>query len=122
MIREDQELLLLRGHRVIDLLPILALTPRQESASAPVIRRLKNEFSLSSQLNSGWAAKPFELLSHGEKLMLLFEDPGGQPLDIRLVRRVDWTECLRIAIGLADALVRMHARGVVHKDIRPANI
>ena len=38
----------------------------------------------------------------------------GQPWEI--------TSFLRFAIGLAAALARLHGRGLIHKDIKPANI
>jgi serine/threonine protein kinase len=56
------------------------------------------------------------------RTMLVFEDPGGAPLDRLLGRPVDVAQFLRVAIPLASALGRVHARGLIHKDIKPANI
>jgi serine/threonine protein kinase len=58
--------------------------------------------------------------------MLVLEDPGGVPLD-RLLDRcqgqpIELSRFLRIAIGLATALGQVHRRGLIHKDIKPANI
>ena len=56
------------------------------------------------------------------RLTLLSENPGGEPL-LRLLRQ-PWEidSFLRFAIGLATALARLHERGHIHKDIKPANI
>src|SRR6201999_4103588 len=41
-------------------------------------------------------------------------DAGGQPLDLGLL--------LRLAISLSETIVRLHQRGIIHKDLKPANI
>src|SRR3979409_2771258 len=38
----------------------------------------------------------------------------GQPLEL--------TRCLRVAIGLATAVGQVHRHGLIHKDIKPANL
>src|SRR5712672_1893793 len=55
-------------------------------------------------------------------MTLVLEDPGGVPLDRLLGRPLDVSHFLRIAIPLAGALHQVHERGLVHKDIKPANI
>src|SRR5712672_1736424 len=55
-------------------------------------------------------------------MALVLEDPGGTPLDRLLGRPLDVSHFLRIAIPLAGALRRVHERGLIHKDIKPANI
>jgi PAS domain S-box-containing protein len=52
----------------------------------------------------------------------VLEDPGGAPLDRLLGRPLDVSHFLRIAIPLAGALRQVHERGLIHKDIKPANI
>src|ERR1700724_133750 len=55
-------------------------------------------------------------------MALVLEDPGGTPADRLLGRPLDVAHFLRIAIPLAGALRRVHERGLIHKDIKPANI
>jgi Protein kinase domain len=37
-------------------------------------------------------------------------------------RRVEWRRMLRLASRVADALHHAHSRGIVHRDVKPANI
>jgi PAS domain S-box-containing protein len=54
--------------------------------------------------------------------MLLFEDPGGEPLDRLLCRPMEMRSFLQFATGPSAALRQIHARGLIHKDIKPANV
>jgi len=47
--------------------------------------------------------------------------PGGAPLDRLLGRPLDVSHFLRLAIPIARALGQVQERGLVHKDIKPAN-
>jgi serine/threonine protein kinase len=66
--------------------------------------------------------RPLALARRDGRTMLVFEDPGGAPLDRLLGRPLDVAQFLSVAIPLASALGRVHARGLIHKDIKPANI
>ncbi len=52
----------------------------------------------------------------------MLEDPGGEPLDKLLGMPMELERFCCLAIAIAAALGRLHARGLVHKDIKPANI
>src|SRR6266481_4346439 len=55
--------------------------------------------------------------------VLAFADFGGESLHRLSTARVfTLSECLTLGIKIADALASIHAAGVIHKDINPANI
>src|SRR5215475_8825764 len=51
----------------------------------------------------------------------VLEDCGGAPLDALLGNPMQLGLFLRLAVGLAAALRELHARGIIHKDVKPAN-
>ena len=105
------------GHGLTPILVVAA-----EGASLDPLRQLEHEYSLKAELDAAWAVRPVELSRRNDRMTLVLEDPGGEPLDRLLDRPLEVTEFLRIAIPLATAIRRMHERGLVHKDIKPANI
>ena len=123
-IRNYGEFILYRGRRQTDETPssVLALTPASEPPPLACLRRMENEYSLRTDLDPGWAVSPLALVPYKERTMLVLTDPGGEPLDRLLGRPMELTQFLRFAIGLATALGQLHGRGLIHKDIKPANI
>ncbi|MEH2486411.1 trifunctional serine/threonine-protein kinase/ATP-binding protein/sensor histidine kinase [Bradyrhizobium sp. AZCC 2230] len=102
------------------LTPILLVAA--EETSPGCVERLEHEYSLQSELDADWAARPVALTHDNGRMTLVLEDPGGTPLDRLLGRPLDVSHFLRIAIPLAGALRHVHERGLIHKDIKPANI
>src|SRR6202140_5389112 len=76
-------------------------------ASLASFQRLEHEYALKAELDGAWAARPIELTGHNDRMTLVLEDPGGEPLDRLLGRPLAPSEFLRIAIGFANALCRM---------------
>jgi PAS domain S-box-containing protein len=54
--------------------------------------------------------------------VLLLEDCGGDPLTRLLGRPLELTHFLHLAIEISAALGRVHAKGLIHKDVKPANV
>src|ERR1700745_4149156 len=78
---ESGELTLYRGRRDSNTSPILAVALAAEQPSPEGFRRLEHEYSLATDLDPAWAAKPLALTRHEGGPILILEDPGGEPLD-----------------------------------------
>jgi len=93
-----------------------------EHASAVCLAQLGHEHALKDFLDAQWAACPLALVHWEGRPALLLADPGGVPLDGLLGQPMQVDRFLHIASALAAALARVHERGIVHKDIKPANV
>jgi predicted ATPase/signal transduction histidine kinase len=100
--------------------PILLVTA--ESSSLACLKRLEHEYTLGAELDAAWAAHPVQLSRYRNRPALVLEDPGGAILDRLLGQPLEIAQFLRIAIPLVNALRQLHVRGLIHKDIKPANI
>jgi PAS domain S-box-containing protein len=124
-LRESAEFTLYRGRKHDDPSPVLAIA-LSEQPSPQSIRRVVHEYSFAAELDPAWAAKPLAITRHEGRTVLVLKDPGGQPLD-RILERdqgqpLDLTRFLSTALGLARTLGQVHQRGLIHKDIKPANV
>jgi serine/threonine protein kinase len=121
-LREDAGLILYRARWAADPSHILVVAPGSEQPAPGLLKRLEQEYLLRTQLDPAWAIRPLALVRDRGRTLLVLEDPGGEPLDRVLERSLELTRFLRIAIALAAALSKVHGRGIIHKDIKPANI
>jgi PAS domain S-box-containing protein len=121
-LHKDEEFILYRGRRQDDTDQVLVLSPVAEYPTPESLKRLEHEYSLREELDPTWAARPIAMARHWDRTVLVLEDPGGVPLDQLLDQRLDSAFSLRLAIGLSAAIDHLHRRGIIHKDIKPANV
>ena len=92
-----------------------------EQPSPEAVQRLIHEHSLGEMLDPAWALRPVALVHDGGRHALVFDDPAGEPLEGLLREPIAIERFLRLAIDMTAATARVHARDLVHKDIKPAH-
>jgi tetratricopeptide (TPR) repeat protein len=93
-------------------------------ADDPVARaRVLREARAAAALTHPGIAHVYDVIDHQGAIVIVMEYVEGTSLRERLAEGpCGIKESLRIAITIADALAHAHASGVVHCDIKPANI
>jgi PAS domain S-box-containing protein len=100
----------------------VSIAAASEHPTSESINRLAHEHELRSYLDDAWALRPLELVRERGQTLLVVDYQGGEPLD-RLVREpMEVGQFLRFAVALCGAIGQLHGRGLIHKDIKPANV
>jgi len=100
---------------------VLTLAPVSENPAPGVLRRLEHEYELRPVLDSAFALRPLALSRREARTILTLEDQGGEPLQ-NVAGQLTLTQFLRLAVALASGVGQLHERGLIHKDIKPANV
>ena len=101
----------------------LKVLPRRATADARARERLAREARLLASLNHPRIAAIYDLAEQDGVLALVLELVEGSTLAERLARgplRIE--DAIDAAAQIAEALDAAHARGIVHSDLKPANI
>ena len=101
---------------------VLIAAPASEHPTLDVLARLAHEYELAAQLNDEWAARPLQFVREPGRTMLVLGDPGGESLAKLVGSPMELGQFLRLAVALSAAVGRLHAQGLIHKDINPANV
>lgn len=86
-------------------------------------RRVRREAKLAANLHHPAIVALYEFLEWDDGLALVYELVDGPDLArARRARSFDLAEVLAVGTAVADALAHAHARGVVHRDVKPQNV
>ena len=97
------------------------------SADASAVRRQRAEIELLASLNHHALVTLFDAgvdeVGGAERTYLVMELVDGPTLGARIEQGpIDPIDVCRMAVDLAAALHVVHAKGVVHRDIKPGNV
>src|SRR5882757_8872094 len=118
-LRDSGEFVLFRA-RTGNAAPVLVLVA--ERPASATLKRLEHEYALAADLDPQWAALPLALARYNGNAALVLDGSGSEPLQLILGRPLELTRFLRLAISLAAAVGQVHRHGLIHKDIKPANV
>ena len=100
----------------------IAVRPAREQGGDDSAARLAHEFALRDALETTWALRPLAQVRDSGVLTLLVQDCDGRPLERAFTAPLDGKQFLSASVALAHAVARMHSCGIVHKNIKAANI
>ena len=102
---------------------VLVKNAAERVGSDPLARtRFLKDARAAATVSHPNVATLFEVVDRPGQLFLVFEFVPGETLDQACGRPLDIRRALDLGIQLAEALGAVHAHGVLHLDVRPANI
>ncbi len=100
----------------------IKILPPAVAADAEMIGRLRREARTAAQLNHPNIATIHSIEEADGRLFIVMEFVDGESLTNIIKRGISEAELCRIGRSVADALAEAHAKGIVHRDIKPDNI
>jgi serine/threonine protein kinase len=120
---KNEKTLIYRAERASDGGRVILKTLARERGSQEEYDRYRHEYSVLQGLgNNQYICPVIALEVHDSRPVLVLADRGGVVLEAMLGQPLSIDTFLRLAIYIADALANIHMCGIVHKDMKPANI
>ncbi len=101
----------------------LKLLPPRAAENEHARKRLLQEAQAAAALDHPHICSIYEMKTVDDCTFIAMQYVEGEDLATRLRRgALPVAEALRLAVQLADALAEAHARGIVHRDVKPHNV
>lgn len=102
-------------HRLVALKAISLVDPEQR-------RRFQQEARAAGRLNHPHIVTVYDVGEVADLAYIVMELIEGQTLAALLPSRLPWAEAVRLLLPVCRALDAAHRQGVIHRDVKPANV
>lgn len=101
----------------------LKFLPEDLASDPDAARRFQREAQTIALLNHPHICTIYDVDEHDGRRFIAMERLEGMNLKAYMARKtIETTEIVDIALQVTDALEAAHAKGIVHRDIKPGNI
>jgi serine/threonine protein kinase len=101
----------------------VAIKRMHAESAAEVAKRFRREAKLGASLNHPNVVSIFDIETDDEDLLIVMEHvPGGTLKDALARGRLPVDKALAVLTDIAAALDHAHQNGIVHRDVKPANV
>jgi len=113
-----------KAHRRGPVARVVALKRLRAGGGAADLARMRREATVLTELDHPHVVRVLEVLHDGDGVAIAMQyAPGGSLADLLAERgRLTPGQVVAVAAPVADALASAHRRGVLHGDVKPANI
>ncbi|WP_438017987.1 serine/threonine-protein kinase [Sorangium sp. So ce315] len=102
----------------------LKVIHRHLSGTPQIFRRYHREAAILKRIEGPHVVRMLDFVEEGGLLVIALEHIDGSSLEEILQERapLDIDEAIEIAVQICSALEIAHAAGVIHRDVKPANV
>ncbi|MFF7329971.1 protein kinase [Streptomyces sp. NPDC008150] len=111
-------------HRAVAIKELTAGFYATEAEQSKLLARTRAEARAAARINHSAVVTVHDVLEYDGRPWIVMELVDGSSLDdvVRERGRVDPVEAARVGLWVLRALMAAHAAGVLHRDVKPANV
>lgn len=123
LIHEGMNTFIYRAQSKKDNTPVVMKMLKSDYPTTEEIAKLQNEYAILMELSMDSVTKVIDFIREKNKVAIVLEDFNAISVKQRIfTENLDLTVFLRRAIRITEILSQIHAKNIIHKDVKPANI